>query len=462
MRKINSFQIGATQGLIGRLPRPIQVNPHTRCLAMICDIAVPVKNTTAGSKDLTNAEAKSILEGIVGSWSMGFGRASVEQVDDALTFSDLRKLGYAVAGRDQRFNGKQLADYSQTDADKVTIAAGATASVKVAVTRFFMFEKANTKLDHWCPYPEQMASLLLSIVRGGAFAAGLEQNGSADVTVYFDEVDADSEGGWANVLRLYKNNDGGLKHSGPPAGGALVSMYEDTQIGSAVPANLTVSLSRRGDSPLHEQIEASSIVRDSYIRRDQSSRNLNDLATELFSLPEAVDVARIPTSSNFELTQSSQALSPMQTRWIYAPTVTPQYADGVAGPNIAAEHPGEGRKMITNTALTGEEVPGNVSATVGIASIPLNHPKADMFDGRIATQRGTVVHFSPVLNAAMKGLGSDDASAAAGAELSKKRAKSMPGARSPQRGIAGPGVSAIAEAGAPAGLLNKLRGFLRG
>lgn len=459
MRKLNGFSIGATSGVPARLQRPVDVKQHERALALIVDVVITLANSTAAAITLTNAQALDLMQKIFSSWTLAFGVKAVETVDDAKSFDDMRKLCIALTGRDMRFNGKQLRDYANTDADAIVVPAGGTAAVRVGFIRPFFFERAGARLDDWCPYASQLRHMQLVITRGGALStAGLSQSGNADAVVFVDTVDSETADGWAPVPRMFASNDGGLIHEGPAGGGALLCLYEDTAIGSAVNAALIVSVERKGDNKLQDQMEAASLVRDSNLRRDQDSVNLNTLATVLFELPEQVTPEKIPTASEFKLRQQAQTLSPMQSRWIYVPAISEAIADGVIGPNLAEQN--GPTKMVTAQVLNGKDIPGHVAAVSSVAAVPLDSPKADLFDGRIATKNGTAVHYSPIANGALSGA-SGDHGAKLVAQAIKSRAKAIPGGRSPQRGAATAAMSRLVDAGAPGGLVDRVKGFFR-
>jgi hypothetical protein len=460
MRKLNSFQISATQGVVGRLPKPFDVREHVRGEALVCETIVSVNNTSGGSITLTNAQALDLMRKVFGTWNLMFGSAQPETIDDAKSFDEMRKLCWALIGRDMQFNGKELRNYANTDSDAVVIANGGTVAVRMAFIRPFTYERGGARMTEWCPYASQLKDMALSFVRGGALStAGLAQSGAADCTVYLMEVDSESADGYAPVARSYQNNDAGLNHSGPPGGGALLCLYEDTAVGASTSLNL-FSLERKGDVPLHDQVEGAQVVRDSYLKRDQSTANLNDLATVLFELPEAVDINRLPTSSEFRLKQSAQNLSPMQSRWIYIPTVTEQYGLGVAAPNVAGRGQGaKAVKLVNSAAVRGENVPQHIASVLSLAAVDPTAPKADMLDGIIAKPNGQhVVHLSPIQTAALSGA-TGEAGAKVVAQTSKERAKSIPGYTSPQRGAAPAGARVVAEKTSP-GIIGSIRGFL--
>lgn len=426
MRKLNSMSLGATQGVVARLQKPLDVKPHTRALALIFDAQITVANTSGGAITLTNAQAVDLMTKFFGTINMLFGKVAQETVDDSRSFTDMRKLGIALTGRDQRFNGKELRNYAHTDSDAVVIADTESEVVRCAYIRYFYFERAGTRLDEWAPFASQLRSMSMSITRGAALStAGLAQSGNADITVYIDEVDAEAEDGWAPVPRLYVSNDAGLIHEGPQGGGVLFDLYEDTAVGASTSLEL-ISLERAGDTALHDTVEAPEIVRDSYIRRPQNSVNLNDYATELFALPESIGFDRLPTASAFRLKQAGQYLSPMQSRWVYSPTPGAEYVSTIVAPNIYAE--GGARKLVTAPAFRGQEVPGHISAVSSLLAISPSHSKADLLDGGIATAQGYVEHTSPVRNAAAGSIPN-----ALKAQVAKERAKSAPAARRPQR-----------------------------
>lgn len=457
MRKLNSLSIGVATASIGRLPRPISAPKYRRTAAIIAMVSQELSNATGIDIAIDANAALLIMKNLCGAWALSFGRVAPEIIDDSLTFDELRLLGEQMVGRDQRFNGVPLKDY----ANGVVVPADGSVIVQFELFRPFFVEKAGTKLDEWAAWPAQLEQMSLAISRGsGAMKADVTLSAPADVTIYVDEVDAAAKDGWAPVPRLFRNEDSGLEHSGPAGGGGLLALAEVSSPGDSTALGI-ISLLRAGDRSLHEDVEVAQIVANSFLRRDQGSDNTNTLATTLFELPETVGLEDVPTAAEFTLKQVG-GNAHMRTRWLYVPTVTTRYAEGIAAKNITAQGDGEtAHKLVTATALRGQEVPGHVSAIASIVALPVSHPRADLLDGILTSKHGTSMHLSPVAHAAAPSMAHSPALLAQSISI---RARSVPGARSPSRAEAGGGapLATFAQQAAPKGLWGNIASLFGG
>lgn len=460
MQILNSMKLPKTNGTPGKLAQPFEVPLHTRALAIIIKATLTIANSTAGAINMNNAQAVDAMTKVFGSFSLKFGEKEAETIDDSEDFATMREMMIAATGRDFLFNGVNLKDY----AAGVNVPATGSTTVEVQFVRPFFVEALGVRLDEWCPWASQINSMKLEVKRGGDFStAGLSQSTDADAVVFVDNIDADAADGWSPVMRIFKNENPGLQQDGPA--GAIFKVWDKNAAGAASLFG-EISVLRKGDSPLHDKVNVSDIVRASYLRRDQAALNLNDFScTDLFSLPEMVDKERLPTAAGFQVKASTipGAYGSFKTRWLYIPPVTEAYVDSFAGPNLA----GKDAAVLVNTpSLRSEKLPGNIMAISSIAKIPATHPRAALLDGHaIARVHGTykrTLYTSPLANSATNNVSGEGAEGLIVANA-KERAKTIPGGREISR-AAGPSriVQEVARAASPEGMFSRVMSALRG
>jgi hypothetical protein len=435
MRQVNTFSIGSASGSIGKLQKPAPFPAYMKCTRIRVETVIPVKNTSGSSKTLTNAEAVGIMQNTFGSFSLSFGDRAPDKVDIARIFDRMREMALVATGRDMLFNNKELRSYANTDADAVVIAAGATVNVTVEFIRPFIFERfAGGKIQEWCPGADQMRQIDLEILRGSSFPTNLQQDGNATATVIYDTAIGD-QNNWVPVYRLFTNEQSGMDQSGPAFGGGLLGLWERTAVGASTSLTI-VTLYREGDTAIHEQVSAARLSRDSQLLVPQGSYDPNALVTMVFQLEEQADLEDVPTASGWLFRQHNNNLSPMQTVWLYVPTVTSVYVDQVIAPNVLSK--GGEVKLVSAPALAGKDVPGHIAAISGVSILTPGSTKYSLVPGRrIADGRPPETILPDEYTAAVKQQTanlSPEKAAAKLAQESKSVGKFIPGARSVMRG----------------------------
>lgn len=436
MRKLNTISISPTQGISGKLQKPFTPGRHLRSRSMNVEADVSIKNNDIAPVTLSAAQALDICTKLFGSIDMRLGNGkAVEIVDNKLTFADFRSQAIGISGRDAvRFNGVDLAVYSAGSAAAVVIAAGATASIHITLIRYFHPERLGPRGKEFCPFNSQLEEMNLEIVRGAAFAtATLQQIGTADGSVYLDDFDAEAEAGWAPVIRLHKDDTGGLKQNGPDNCGALVMVWEESAAGAAT-ALRTVSLTRGKDLPIHENVEAPDVVRESSERVPIGAYDLNNVggaaglgATVLYQLPPLADLEDLRTGRDWQLSQAQLLVAQMMSRWLYAPAMSDVYFATIVKPQFQGEKD-PARALLMAAVVRGEKLPGHISGVLSLAAVEPSSPKANNNDVHVVTRQGATLVPSPVLDGLAKGLDKYGK-----ASLAAERAKSVAGGRSPER-----------------------------
>lgn len=435
MRKLNSITIGTVASVPAKLQRPFDTGRHLRTRAMNIELQLPVKNTGGAPYTLTAADALDIMTKVCGSFDLRIGGKRVEAVDETITFPDLRNIGIALAGRDQKFAGGDLAAYSATAPNAVTIVAGATSTVRLTLVRYFYPERLGKEGKEFCPFNSQLADMLLTITRGGAFAtAQLTQDGNCAGVVNLDDFDAESESGWAPIARISKNNVAGLNHDGPADCGALFAMWEESAAGSAT-ALTTVSLTREGDYPIHDQVEAGDLVRESSERVPLGAYDLNTTggaagvgATVLYQLPDMVGLEDLRVGAGWKFRQANLNVAQPSTRWLYSPAMSDVYRDTIVVPQFQGQDRPPVALLSATIAGGRPSVPGHIAAVLSVAAVPPDSPKAALNDVYVVTARAATLVPSPVLDAAAKSLDPQGRKA-----LASERAKAIMGGRIPNR-----------------------------
>jgi len=447
MRTENTFQMGTNNGNIAKLQRPVSFSERTRCERIRHEAVIPLKNNGAASHTLTNAEAVDLMRKFFANHTMSFGKVNEDIVDNAQEFDRCRELCIAMTGKDMLFNGKQLKDYQSSDSDAVVIAAGATVNLTVEFIRPFIFERLGVRMDFWCPGTTQMRQLRVEFERGGAFIAGnaagdIVQVAVAEITTLFDTIDSDHDK-WVRLPRIYKNSEGGLSNQGPIGGGALLGIWEYTAAAAAT-ALTNFSIEREGDEPIHRNVLASRVARDTQLRNPPGVYDLSNLVTPLFQPGEAVEIKDLPLASKVVFKMTTLDIQPAQLAYLYAPTVDMAYVDGVSGANASDVH---GSVNQVSESQVNPDFPASHAAVAPISIIPSSSAAFAAMHGRLAVknQPGTTHIPELVKNQVKQATGSSDTKQVTLSASAMKIAAGIPGASSAQRGKATPIVHGIAK-----------------
>lgn len=431
MRNLNTLSMAATSGSSIELQRPISFPEGQKCRSITLRASIPVKNTSGGGKDLTNAEVLGILRAFFAAITMKFGDRAPDVFENATDFDTFRLLHLLATGRDVYVEGGPLIDYSDTATNKLTIGAGATGTLDVVLSRPFIFERFGKHEESFCPGKSQMETLSLEVKRGGAFPTDLEQPSAATIKVRVETTDADGDP-WVKPFRIFSMNKDGNSHDAP-AEGVLLALCEATKAHASTDLTL-FSLKRDGDAPIHDTIDADDVGEENAFLLPIGYEDPASLVTVLFQVKDECDLEGLP-SGKFEFVQHATDLSTCKLRWLILPSSTDADADA-AGAGVADKSGGL-------VKLTRDVGPGTSAKLASVAPMLLVKPDSEGYDlragfvygpgaGRIAT------HFPPAMRAAVeaaiKSQGNDDgARAAAIAQVTRTVSAQVPGATSPKR-----------------------------
>lgn len=341
MRQVNTFSLGAASGAVGRLQREINFPAGQQATQLDLEIALPVRNTGGAPITLKAADLAKVFAAVVATFSLRFGKKSPEIIDNALSFGDARRFFQVLTGRDFQINGVPLATFDTEVPAGIVIAAGATTIVELVFCRAFTFDRLGVERNKFCPGTTQMRQMQIEVMRGAAtlgVATGLtiSQPDAADVTVLAHHVREEAEDQWSPIIRWFTNAESGLESAGPNDAGVILAVMETTAAGAATEIEL-FTLGRDGDEPIHDNVQASRVVRQGRYDLPIGAIDPNDTATVLYQPPERCRLEELPLGRGFYVRQAANYLTPMQTAWIYVPEMDRARADSYVGPNAANE-----------------------------------------------------------------------------------------------------------------------------
>lgn len=447
MRTLNSFQVGPNPNDEGSMPEPVTFPSGQVCTRLRIEAKVTLKNNGAGVWNVPAADLVSIAQKVFGTVRVGFGKEMEETVDPDLTYARLRRLCQEVTTRDCLVDGVEIGTAVLT-----TLAAGASRVFTFELVRPFTYERFGEAQNDHCPGQTQMQQLKLKLVRGSAITvANITQEGAAQIVVSADHIDGPDR--WANVFRLYRNAVGGLEHNGPPGGGGLLAMWEESAAGAATALGI-ISLLREGDTAIHSAVAATRVQNNHEFRTPLGAPDPNSEVTVLHRLERYARLGDVPTSSNFKLQQHDSYLAAMQTEWLYFPTVNENYRDQIVGVNVTSEKFGKARDVLgVNLASLGGRVDPHDASISSVALLTPDDSKFALMPGRMFRRGSSAVNVIPTaLQAAVKDVSGSIGGQGGASKLAEEAAaitSAIPGLQSPRRGAITDAARAIAKTLSP-------------
>lgn len=450
MRQPDTISYTPASGGSQAIKRPFAYRSGRRCRALKLKCTIPIKNTSGAPKDLTAAEigggvgvtcvnGAGLLQAAFAAIKLWFG-FSVEDIQHNYeTFNSLRRFYITLTGRDFIFQGAALGDYSDSAANKVTIAAGATANVILYLVLPFYVQRLQELLNFLAPGATQMRQLGLDIKCNASSTADLEFPSAITVQVMTDDVDDNGrEDPWCPVPRIHKSTVASQDQAGPAAGGGLLALTEVSAVGIST-ALTQVSVLRADDEPLHDNVNATEIVADSVDQVPPGDINPNLHGTVLYQLPESCGVEDIPTSEAFGFRQASLVVAQPVTHFYYIPTVTESYADESIGKNATGQEGHDEVKAYSPLATERPSIRPSVASILPVALVKREDPRFHLVPGRIFAKGATpTIHIPDAIRmAAGQAAGAQSnstAQAGALAGIGAKVASALPGGTSPSRG----------------------------
>lgn len=461
----NSGTLAAASGSKYVLPTPIEFPEHFICERIRAEVTAPIKeNTGGGNRTFALADLVSLCGSIWSSWSMQFGKATKETVDNALPFARLRELAAVMTQRDGAYveiphatgtGTHQFDGELRSATGTYTINSAVETNLHLELHRSFLVERMGSQQNAWCPGATQMRQLALQWTRGAAWTASsgqIVENGAASVTILIEVQPARGADRWVRVVRLYTNETGGLTQTGPDEGGGLISMYEYTA--AAASSTMTqFSLSRDG-VPIHDNISEDRVTRAAFARLPLGAYDANALVTVLYEQMSAITLEDIPVGGNWQLRQATNVLSPMKTGWVHIPPVTADYRDTIIGPNSITDDDRAESKLVVETAHFGQRLDLAHSSIAPVLILARSDPAFVGSPGRrFARGREPITHIpddaaTPIRQKVEASQTPADVFARAVAGLSA----AIPGGGAPAQGQMTGTAASVAQALAPASL----------
>lgn len=435
MKIENSGTLATASGSKFTLQTPVEFEDYQVCDRIRVEVSVPISNPTGGTLAIAKADYLSLYQKIFAQFTLAFGD---EIVDNAMPYDRARELHSAMTQRDMAFvsyggTSGQLVNF--TTENILTLATG---TVKLEFTRPFNIERLGGAQGIWRPGASQMRSLKLFFQRGAAWSTsgGVVEDGSASVSVIFDSSSSPEKDVWARVPRLYTTETGGLTGKGPDGGGGMLMLYHYNAAASTNGGGLgAFSLSHDGES-VHDQIDATRVVRDSFERQPLGAMDLNTLVTVLFEMPSAFDLPDLQVGGEWQFRQVSRDLDPPKLGWIHIPPTDGFYRDRVMQPLLISDARPE-VKVVNAPAFSGERVPLQHTSIAPMVILEPSHPAYPTVIGRRFVKGQAAQTHIPVLAVARIKKAVEEAGDA-GADTYVRAiattAAIVPGGASPERG----------------------------
>ncbi len=436
----NSASLASSNGAKFVLPRPVSFPDGHICERIRVEASVPIKNNNVANKNIVNADFVNLFAAIFGNTSLAWGNSAKEVVDNALTFSRMREMHAVMSQRDQFLVPPVAGGYgSELRLQGTEAAVAATAyTTTLEMHRTFVIERLGQKQTAFCPGASQMRTLDLSFVRGAVWTAAssvdVTENGSTTISVIFDTAPSPrAPDRWARVPRLFLNEQSGLEQYGPDGGGAVLAMWMYNAAAGSTGGGLGLFTLSRDGKPIHDNISATRVARDEYVRLPLGGYDANGLVTVLLDMISSVGIADLWVGGAWLFRQASSDLSPPKSAWLHVPPVTDTYRDEVVGPNIVGDDQGQRSEalLVVEPIFLGQPVPLTHTSVMPLLILDRAHPSFATAAGRLF-QRGrppvTRVPDSTKSSAA-------GASAAGFAKLVAATAAQVPGGASPVQGM---------------------------
>jgi hypothetical protein len=364
--EIQSYDQGVATGAMAKVS-DIEWPEGLNCPRLRFEVTVEVKNDTAGALDYTFARAKlaaACLFGFVSNW---WGKKSKEIFDNAITLAQLRELIVNNTDDDLLINGSFWGDLTDATVLQAAVAAGASFNLVIEVPRPFELTKLGADAPIWAAGPSQMRLFHSEIKRlsPGDFDSNgnFVQNAAAHFMLLGDTGIAHDDN-WANVPRVYVNQEVGKINHAPAGELLLTGAWERTKTGTETMAGAAgtlgfVSVRRAGDAPLHENIKAARIARDSLYSLRPGQVDLNPLACPLVTLPQDIAPNDLPAGAGFIIEMpGAEIAGGASVAWAYLPAFDDGYAETYVAPNLVGKEKGMPKrvKLVQSLSKQGRSV----------------------------------------------------------------------------------------------------------
>jgi hypothetical protein len=381
MRELNHAQQGQVAGSMAKLPGPVEWPEGTGCPRVRTEIVVEVKNSTAGALDYTFARAKKAVACLAGFISNWFGDKAKDLFDNAITFAQLREFIVANTDDDVVINGKFYGDYADADVLQAAVAAAGVFNLKIEIPRPFELTRLGVDAALWAAGWSQMRLLHSEFKRLGA--ADFDTNGNfvqnkaaefvwlADTTVMHDDA-------WANVPRVYVNQEVGKLNHAPAGELLLLSVYERTKTGLATIAGDAgtlglFSLKRAGEAPVHENVRAARVATDALYGQLPAGEDVNKLVCPLHHLPQLVGPNDLPTGTGWLVEMpGAEIVGGAEVGYCYIPPFDESYAETIVAPNLVGTEQGKASrvKLVNVLAKQGRSITSKLARFAPRAIVP--------------------------------------------------------------------------------------------
>jgi hypothetical protein len=459
MRELQTYQIPTAGNAPANL-NPIQCDDNWASHRLVHEFILSNKRTVdaGGAKDYTLAHLKATLArlfaNVVAQWGDG---AEADVYDNAITFAQWRRLIAKLTDDDVLVNGVRLdALEAEVAADgKVLhagVAEGATVTDLIELPRPFEITRLGALARLWAVGAEQIRTMKLTVKPSGNWTSDAFFQPAGDtvvVTLKADECEV-HDMRYSNVPRLYTSKEGtSKKHVGPVDPCAILSIMETSKttvltVAEAAGTIGYVTIKRQGGPTLHELVLARRVARDIAFDSLPNERSTDAEVTSLFTLPQELGIAEIPTGANWLVEMPGGELAAMAWEWVIIPAWTKDKQDA-AGRQMNKQDALASFHGVSLARANGMSVPQTVSALLPMA---IALPGSSLFTSAAGTTytRGQPPQdrVPPALAAAAAarvaeaGKNGPEAADAEAADLAKNIARSVPAGASAVRGAATP------------------------
>jgi hypothetical protein len=447
--ELQSYDQGVAAGAMAKVSNP-EFPDDLAAGRIAFEVQVEIKNNTAGALDYTFARAKKAAACLFGFISNWWGQRAKEIFDNAITLDQLREFIIATTDDDILINGKFYGAYADADVIQAAVAAGGTLILTIEVPRPFELTKLGKDSGIWAAGSTQMRLFHSEIKRltDGDFDTNgnFVQNKASSWTLLADTKVAHDDC-WANVPRLYVNQEIGKINHAPSGEMGILGIWERSKTGVQTMAGAAgtlgfVSVRRAGDAPLHENIKAARLARHAKFAALPGQQDLGALACPLLILDQAIDPNDIPCGAGVIVEMpGAEIVGGANIAYAFIPAFDNGYAETYVVTNLVGKEKGMPKRVKLVQALSKQ----GRSVTSALAAIA---PRAILreSDSDFATSPGDYAdaesssllpHIpSNVLGAAQaaaKAAGDGDAKEAIATQAAKQIAKFQTGAVSVRR-----------------------------